>query len=65
MGILTLERRPEFASILGDKRYNDRLSDIRRRRSTGTRGESVFFFARFEAINATGFPEQESPQSVA
>ena len=54
----TLRTHPEFASILGDKRYNDKLSDCsqaaidddlatERRSSPGSRPST------------TGFPEQE------
>lgn len=55
----TLRTTPEFASILGDKRYNDRLSDYSlgavERDLTATRS----FEQRFAAIDPTAFPEQE------
>lgn len=55
----TLRTSPEFASILGDARYNDRLSDYSpaavERDLAATRG----FLARLEAIDTTGFAEPE------
>ncbi len=55
----TLRTGPEFASILGDKRYNDRLTDYSQasvdRDLAATRG----FEQRFAAIDPAGFPEQE------
>src|SRR5208337_3562142 len=55
-----LRANPEWATVLGDRRYNDRLgdnsseffrSDIEQKRS---------FLARFEAIDPTGFSKQDS-----
>ncbi len=55
-----LSIQPEFASYLGDKRWNDQLSDLSPavidRRIARTRE----FLARFEAVDTTGFPEQEA-----
>ena len=56
----TTRTSPEFASMLGDKRYNDQLTDysisaIQQRYEAARR-----FLGRFEAIDTTGFPEQES-----
>jgi uncharacterized protein (DUF885 family) len=50
---------PEFASILGDKRYNDRWSDTSSAAIAARHEERKAFLARFEAIDTTGFPEQE------
>ena len=54
-----LRTNPEYASLLGDKRYNDQVGDASpeavRRDLDQTRG----FLARFTAIDTTGFPEQE------
>jgi uncharacterized protein (DUF885 family) len=55
----TLKRAPEFASILGDKRWNDQLSDFSPRAIDADLVESRKFLARFAAIDTTGFPEQE------
>ena len=55
----TLRTSPEFASILGDKRYNDRLSDFSQAAIDDNLAQTRSFLTRFEAIDATGFPEQE------
>jgi uncharacterized protein (DUF885 family) len=54
-----LRRSPEFASILGDRRYNDRWSDPSTEAVVADLAEAKKFLARFEAIDTTGFPEQE------
>jgi uncharacterized protein (DUF885 family) len=56
----TLAHAPEFASILGDRRYNDRWSDASLGAIAKDLEESKKFLARFEAIDTTGFPEQEA-----
>ncbi|HMI43749.1 MAG TPA: DUF885 domain-containing protein, partial [Gemmatimonadaceae bacterium] len=55
----TLRTSPEFASILGDKRYNDRLSDFSQSAIDRDIGQNRIFLAKFEAVNTDGFPEQE------
>ncbi len=55
----TLRRNPEFASVIGDKRWNDRLTDFSQQAIDADLAETKAFLARFEAIDATGFPEQE------
>jgi uncharacterized protein (DUF885 family) len=55
----SLSRSPEFASILGDKRWNDKLSDNSQAAIDADIAKSREFLARFEAIDTTGFPEQE------
>ena len=55
----TLRTSPEFASILGDKRYNDRLSDFSQSAIDRDIGQNRIFLAKFEAVNIDGFPEQE------
>jgi uncharacterized protein (DUF885 family) len=54
-----LKDSPEFATIFGDYRYNDRWSDL----SAGHRAQQVKdaerFLARFKAIDTTGFGEQD------
>lgn len=55
----TLRTAPEFASILGDKRYNDRLSDYSPAAVDRDLAATRRFAERFAAIDATGFPEQE------
>jgi uncharacterized protein (DUF885 family) len=56
----TLQSQPIFASIIGDRRYNDKLSD---ESIPGIKKDYEMerkFLARFQAIDTTGFPEQEA-----
>jgi uncharacterized protein (DUF885 family) len=55
----TLRRSPIFASILGDKRYNDQLDDFSQKAIDEDLVETRKFLTRFEAIDTSGFPEQE------
>ena len=55
----TLRNAPEFASILGDKRYNDKLSDFSQAAIDRDLAQSRVFLTKFEAVNTTGFPVQE------
>lgn len=55
----TLRTSPEFASILGDKRYNDRLSDFSQAAIDADLAQTAAFLKRFEALDTTGFPVQE------
>ncbi|MBI2678374.1 MAG: DUF885 domain-containing protein [Candidatus Koribacter versatilis] len=55
----TLRTSPEFASILGDKRYNDKLSDFSQKAIEADLRQSKIFLDKFNAVDATGFPEQE------
>jgi uncharacterized protein (DUF885 family) len=54
-----LSRSPEFASILGDKRWNDKVSDFSQAAVDADLAKSRELLTRFEAIDTTGFPEQE------
>ena len=54
-----LKTNPEYASILGDKRYNDQFADVSLKAVLADLEMSRKFLARFEAIDTTGFPEQE------
>jgi len=56
----SLKTSPEFASILGDKRYNDQLSDVSLKFVLDDLEMTRKFLARFEAIDTSGFPEQEA-----
>ena len=56
----TLSHSPEFASILGDKRWNDKASDLSRKAIETDQAMDRVFLARFEAIDTAGFPEQEA-----
>ena len=55
----TLRRSPEFASMLGDKRYNDRLSDPSESAVRAQLASDRKFLRRFEAIDPSGFSGQE------
>lgn len=56
----TLRTSPIYASILGDKRWNDKLDDFSQKAIDDDLEQSKKFLARFEAIDTTGFPEQEA-----
>ena len=55
----TLRTSPIFASILGDKRWNDKLDDFSQKAIDDDLEQSRKYLARFEAIDIAGFPEQE------
>ena len=55
-----LSTSPEFASILGDKRWNDKVSDFSQTAIDADLAKSKEFLTRFQAVDATGFPEQEA-----
>src|SRR5215469_1564038 len=56
----TLRHSPLFASILGDKRYNDQLDDFSQQSIDNHLEQERRFLARFEAIDTSGFPDQEA-----
>ena len=56
----TLSHSPEFASVLGDKRWNDKVSDFSQEEIERDLAKTKEFLNRFEAIDPTGFPEQEA-----
>jgi uncharacterized protein (DUF885 family) len=55
----SLKESPELATIIGDLRYNDKWSDFTLRHVAQQTKDSEAFLKRFEAIDTTGFPEQE------
>lgn len=55
-----LSSSPLFASFLGDKRWNDKLDDFSQETIDKNLEASRKFLERFEAIDTTGFPEQEA-----
>jgi uncharacterized protein (DUF885 family) len=55
----TLRTSPIFASVLGDKRWNDKLDDFSQKAIDDDLEQGKKYLARFEAIDTTGFPEQE------
>jgi uncharacterized protein (DUF885 family) len=56
----TMRASPLYASFLGDKRYNDQLDDFSEKHIEEDLVQNRRFLARFEAIDTTGFPDQES-----
>jgi uncharacterized protein (DUF885 family) len=55
----TMRTNPIYASILGDKRYNDQVDDFSQQAIDDNLEQSRRFLALFEAIDTTGFPDQE------
>jgi len=55
----TMRTSPIYASILGDKRYNDQLDDFSQQAIDDNLEQSRHFLTRFEAIDTAGFPDQE------
>jgi uncharacterized protein (DUF885 family) len=55
----TLREAPELATIIGDLRYNDKWSDQSLAHQAQQDKDSAVFLKRFEAVDTTGFPEQE------
>ena len=60
----TLRESPEFATIIGDLRYNDRFSDASLAHIQQQHKDNEAFLKRFAAIDTTGFPEQERLNQV-
>jgi uncharacterized protein (DUF885 family) len=60
----TMRTSPEFASILGDKRYNDRWGDRSEAAIKANLEENRRTIERLEAVDTTGFPEQERLDKV-
>jgi len=54
-----LKESPEFATILGDYRYNDKFSDLSIAHALQQKKDAQAFITRFEAIDTTGFDEQD------
>jgi uncharacterized protein (DUF885 family) len=55
----SMRASPLYASLLGDKRYNDLLDDFSQKQIDDEHEQSRRFLARFQAIDTTGFPERE------
>jgi uncharacterized protein (DUF885 family) len=55
----TMRTSPIYASILGDKRYNDKIDDFSQEAIDDNLEQSRRFLARFEDIDTAGFPDQE------
>ena len=54
-----LKHSPEFASTLGDKRYNDQISDYSVRAVNDSLAREQGFLLRLAAIDPAGFTDQE------
>ena len=54
-----LRANPEFASMLGDKRYNDKLSDFSQAAIDADQKADLNYLKRFSAIDSKGFSVQE------
>jgi len=59
-----LRESPELALEIGDYRYNDRWSDYSLDHIKERRGDLAAWLSRFEAIDPTGFSEQEDLNRV-
>jgi uncharacterized protein (DUF885 family) len=59
-----LRTSPEFASTLGDRRYNDKWSDYSEKAVFEDDEHVKAYLARLEAIDTTGFPQQERLDQV-
>ena len=55
----TLRTQPELATHVGDNRYNDRLSDFSDKAIAEDLKHTREALERFEALDVSGFPEQE------
>ncbi len=55
-----LQEGPEGATIYGDYRYNDKVSDVSPAHQKQQYEDQKRWLARFEAIDTAGFPEQEA-----
>jgi len=56
----SLRTSPITASFLGDKRWNDKLDEFSQQFIDEDLAETKKYLAWFEAIDTTGFPEQEA-----
>ena len=55
----SLKRRPEFASTIGDKRYNDQVTDYSVKAINEWLAEEQDFLLRLAAIDTTGLSDQD------
>ncbi|HYR28526.1 MAG TPA: DUF885 domain-containing protein [Thermoanaerobaculia bacterium] len=55
----TMRTNPDWASVLGDPRFNDRLPDVSEAAVQADLAQTRRFLQRFEAIGTVGFNEQE------
>jgi uncharacterized protein (DUF885 family) len=55
----SLKRAPEFASSIGDKRYNDQIFDYSVKAMNDWLAQEQEFLMKLAAIDVTGLPEQD------
>lgn len=55
-----LRTQPIFATMVGDRRWNDQLGDFSLEAVAKDLQETRKFLVRFEAIDSSGFPDQEA-----
>jgi uncharacterized protein (DUF885 family) len=58
-----LKHSPEFASLIGDKRYNDQLTDYSAREVNASLQRGLDYIQRLGAIDTTGLTDQEKLSS--
>jgi uncharacterized protein (DUF885 family) len=58
-----LKHSPEFASSIGDKRYNDQLSDLSAKEVNESLKRGLDYIQRLGAIDTTGLTDQEKLSS--
>src|SRR5208337_2142109 len=54
-----LQQNPVFASIIGDKRYNDQLGSASEKTILEQQAKEKEFLKRFQAIDSAGLPHQD------
>ncbi|WCM28543.1 DUF885 family protein [Sphingomonas sp. QA11] len=54
-----LQANPEAATLLGDRRYNDRWTDASLAHARSERGATAAFLKRFAAVDTTGFSSED------
>src|SRR5260370_39915050 len=58
-----LKHSPEFASLIGDKRYNDQLTDYSVKEVNASLQRGLDYIQRLGAIDTTGLTDQEKLSS--
>jgi len=58
-----LKHSPEFASLIGDKRYNDQLTDFSAKEVNASLQRGLDYIQRVGAIDTTGLTDQEKLSS--
>lgn len=59
-----MREAPEFATVIGDYRYNDRWSDSSLSHVQQQKADLENWLTRFAALDTTGFPEQDKLNQV-